>query len=46
AFFGDHQQEVDDYHLSIGVGNTRSHNRQSGRDTEQLKKFVQTQAGG
>jgi hypothetical protein len=46
AFFADHQQEVDDYHQSIGVGNVRSHNRQSGRDVEQLKQLVQTVAEG
>jgi hypothetical protein len=44
AFFDDHQTEVDDYHQSIGVGNSRSHNRQSGRDVEQLKAFVATRS--
>ncbi|MBD2088293.1 hypothetical protein H6F67_00185 [Microcoleus sp. FACHB-1515] len=42
AFFDQYQPEVDDYHQSIGVSNPRSHNRQNGRDTEQLKKFVAT----
>lgn len=42
AFFEHYQSEVDDYHQSIGVGNSRSHNRQSGRDVEQLKAFVAT----
>lgn len=42
AFFEQYQSEVEDYHQSIGVSNPRSHNRLSGRDTEQLKKFVAT----
>ena len=42
AFFTDYQPEVNDYHQAIGVSNVRSHNRQSGRDVEQLKKFVAT----
>lgn len=46
AFFEQYQSEVEDYHLSIGVSNVRSHNRQSGRDMEQLKQFVQTLVGG
>ena len=40
AFFEQYQAEVDDYHQSIGVGNPRSHNRQSGRDVDALKAFV------
>jgi hypothetical protein len=44
AFFEQHQPEIEDYHQSIGVSNPRSHNRQSGRDPEQLKQFVQSQA--
>ncbi|NJL19577.1 MAG: hypothetical protein HC895_00170 [Leptolyngbyaceae cyanobacterium SM1_3_5] len=46
AFFDQYQQEVDDYHLSIGVSNARSHNRQNGRDTEQLKQFMQARVEG
>jgi hypothetical protein len=44
AFFEQYQSELDDYHQSIGVSNVRSHNRQNGRDVEQLKAFVQAQA--
>ncbi|PSB28863.1 protelomerase family protein [Stenomitos frigidus] len=40
-FLSRYQAELDDYHKSIGATNTRSHNRQTGRDVEKLKAFVQ-----
>ncbi|NEQ20347.1 MAG: hypothetical protein F6K28_14090 [Microcoleus sp. SIO2G3] len=46
AFFDQYQPEVDDYHQAIGVANARSHNRQNGRDVEELKKFVERLAEG
>jgi len=42
-FLARYQAELDDYHAAIGTTNTRSHNRQLGRDVAALKAFVNSQ---
>jgi len=39
-FLSQYQAELDAYHNAIGATNTRSHNRQLGREVETLKAFV------
>ncbi len=42
-FLSQYQAALDTYHAAIGATNTRSHNRQLGREVEQLKAFVKLQ---
>ncbi len=42
-FLSQYQAALDTYHSEIGATNTRSHNRQLGRDVETLKAFVKLQ---
>ncbi len=39
-FLQTNQTAIDQYHKSIGIANTRSHNRQVGRNIQELKNFI------
>jgi len=43
TFLSQYQATLDAYHSAIGATNTRSHNRQTGRNVETLKAFVKLQ---
>jgi len=43
-FLKDYQAEIEELHQASGVNNTRSHNRQLGRNIEELKQFVDERA--
>ncbi|HEY9883198.1 MAG TPA: hypothetical protein V6C98_06265, partial [Thermosynechococcaceae cyanobacterium] len=44
SFLEERQNDPWELHQASGVENARSHNRQQGRDLEQLKRFVRVQS--